>query len=592
MEYDPNFRTFKHVDKFAARGMVKENQREGAKAETEWEMRKAQRREFEKDMPKDNDYFRKMYMNRDEVAEPEMTRWVDRVKKPGDAFMAAAKKAQRREKKDIYAALQREQTEREAELANKYRDRAAERRDGKSQEDVADLPGGFLSDSFKSTGERKQQLIEQSKYLGGDLKHTHLVKGLDYALLQKIRAEQARKEEEEMKMQEELLDNKAKTDRKLEAKEDLMQLRHPMAKNLNRILFEQEVPKNIDNFLEGRMAYVFELEDEYAESDIPTTLMRSKADCPDAQDNLSKSQNDIVLNKLTQILSYIRTGNKKKKGSKKMDFDLDKEYEEKDIKKEPKPVDDGFDIFSDVDNSDDESSRKKSDRKKDRKRRSRSRDRKERKRSRERRRSKDRSRDDKKRRKDSKEERKKSRDEPGTSASSEKPKYFDEIEKDEVVTTDVSMKDIQKMAKKYDKKKTTVDKTGKDGISFGEVPDSYAECYPSMQYEIGGVTNDSDEDVDVTKMDLGKSGKGPMNRFDFDNEDDYGEYMAKREALPKAAFQYGQKNRDRGRDITKGGKGGKNEKQKLDQQFQKIQNIMKKRDETRKAGGDYHKVNY
>ena len=76
---------------------------------------------------------------------------------------------------------------------------------------------------------------------------------------------------------------------------------------------------------------------------------------------------------------------------------------------------------------------------------------------------------DKKRRKDSKEERKKSRDEPGTSGSSDKPKYFDEIEKDEVVTTDVSMKDIQKMAKKYDKKKTTVDKTGKDGISFGEV---------------------------------------------------------------------------------------------------------------------------
>ena len=41
------------------------------------------------------------------------------------------------------------------------------------------------------------------------------------------------------------------------------------------------------------------------------------------------------------------------------------------------------------------------------------------------------------------------------------------------------------MAKKYDKKKTTVDKTGKDGVSFGDnVPDSYAECYPSMQYEV------------------------------------------------------------------------------------------------------------
>ena len=55
-----------------------------------------------------------------------------------------------------------------------------------------------------------------------------------------------------------------------------MQLRHPMAKNINRVLFEQEIPKQIENFLEGRMAYVFELEDEYAESDIPTTLMRSK----------------------------------------------------------------------------------------------------------------------------------------------------------------------------------------------------------------------------------------------------------------------------------------------------------------------------
>ena len=46
------------------------------------------------------------------------------------------------------------------------------------------------------------------------------------------------------------------------------------------------------------------------------------------------------------------------------------------------------------------------------------------------------------------------------------------------------MRDIQKMAAKYDKKKTVVDKTGKDGISFGDVPDSYAECYPSMQYEV------------------------------------------------------------------------------------------------------------
>lgn len=31
---------------------------------------------------------------------------------------------------------------------------------------------------------------ETSKYLGGDVEHTHLVKGLDYALLVKIREEE------------------------------------------------------------------------------------------------------------------------------------------------------------------------------------------------------------------------------------------------------------------------------------------------------------------------------------------------------------------------------------------------------------------
>lgn len=33
------------------------------------------------------------------------------------------------------------------------------------------------------------KIIEESKYLGGDMEHTHLVKGLDYALLDKVRAE-------------------------------------------------------------------------------------------------------------------------------------------------------------------------------------------------------------------------------------------------------------------------------------------------------------------------------------------------------------------------------------------------------------------
>lgn len=34
--------------------------------------------------------------------------------------------------------------------------------------------------------ERRKQLIQESKFLGGDMQHTHLVKGLDYVLLDKV----------------------------------------------------------------------------------------------------------------------------------------------------------------------------------------------------------------------------------------------------------------------------------------------------------------------------------------------------------------------------------------------------------------------
>lgn len=41
----------------------------------------------------------------------------------------------------------------------------------------------FFSDS---AAERRRLAIQESKFLGGDMEHTHLVKGLDFALLQKV----------------------------------------------------------------------------------------------------------------------------------------------------------------------------------------------------------------------------------------------------------------------------------------------------------------------------------------------------------------------------------------------------------------------
>lgn len=66
------------------------------------------------------------------------------------------------------------------------RDRAQERRKGfnPDYERVAADLSGLVGES--ATGELNSISVEDSKYLGGDVDHTHLVKGLDYALLQKV----------------------------------------------------------------------------------------------------------------------------------------------------------------------------------------------------------------------------------------------------------------------------------------------------------------------------------------------------------------------------------------------------------------------
>jgi IK cytokine len=78
--------------------------------------------------------------------------------------------------------------------------------------------------------------------------------------------------------------------------------------------------------------------------------------------------------------------------------------------------------------------------------------------------------------------------------------------------------------------------------------------------------------------------KGPVGRWDFDTQEEYSDYMSKKEALPKAAFQYGLKMSD-GRKTRRIPGKGKNEKAELDRQWQKIQNIMEKRKPDGGGGG-------
>ncbi len=53
-------------------------------------------------------------------------------------------------------------------------------------------------------------------------------------------------------------------------------------RNVFRTLFKNKLPERNELFLPKRMAYVVDLEDEF-DTDIPTTLIRSKADCPSVE---------------------------------------------------------------------------------------------------------------------------------------------------------------------------------------------------------------------------------------------------------------------------------------------------------------------
>merc|ERR1712048_1161999 len=115
--------------------------------------------------------------------------------------------AKRRKKKMMYAKLKKQEEEREKELKAKYRDRCQERRDGKTTEysDGQDLAKTAqykavapTADQVSFAAEGRKLAIQESKFLGGDMEHTHLVKGLDYALLQKVKSEIASRESESL----------------------------------------------------------------------------------------------------------------------------------------------------------------------------------------------------------------------------------------------------------------------------------------------------------------------------------------------------------------------------------------------------------
>ena len=538
------------------------------------------------------------------------------------------KAEKRKKKKSFYAKLKRQEDDKMAELAAKYRDRAAERRDGvpdkpdpsregessestaqKAAPHTSQTGGGYraVAPDMKSShdqAERRRQMIQESKFLGGDMEHTHLVKGLDFALLQKVRSEISSREKVSVdddveipeappkpsmkleKYQDNELDLKrkdVKKEIKSEDSEDQVVCRTTMAKNIIRTVFKTDVPERNELFFPGRMAYTMDLDDveeshddpdsANPHSDIPTTTIRSKADVQGNlahQQAVSLSANDIVINKLTQILSYLRAAGSRGKKKKK----------DKLIPQLPNPkadpvaaaafskgqggdipiFDDAGEYVPDYKRSDKTTSNNSS-RDKDRDRRD-----KDRGYSRSSHRDRERERD--------------RRDHKGTSRS-----YFDKQEEVDDHKKGFSNQDKEmiKNLLKREEEKSKKDNQNKEQNPGGlgqmsgtylsaNNPEGYSECYPGI--DTSYAMDDSDEEVDYTKMDLGNK-KGPVGRWDFDTAEEYADYMSQKEALPKAAFQYGVKMAE-GRK-TRGRVGMKNEKAKLDKEWNKISSLIDKR---------------
>ena len=569
------------------------------------------------------------------------------------------KAEKRKKKKSFYAKLKRQEDDKMAELAAKYRDRAAERRDGvpdkpetsrdgeelesaaqKDDSHTSQTGGGYraVAPDMKSShdqAERRRQMIQESKFLGGDMEHTHLVKGLDFALLQKVRSEihsrekltidedtaesvetsskhsmgrpekmehkENRKTRRENKFKENELDLKRKAEIKKEIKnedsEDQVVCRTTMAKNIVRTVFKTDIPERNELFFPGRMAYTMDLNemDELQDdpdsanphSDIPTTTIRSKADVQGNlahQQAVSLSANDIVINKLTQILSYLRAAGSRGKKKKK-----DKLVPQlPNLKSDPvaaAAVSKGqaaeIPIFDDAGEYNPDFS-KRNDKSYDSNIKSRDRDR-------------DRRDRDKGYSRSGHRERERNRDRRDEKQGSKS--YFDKQEEEIEHKKGFSNQDKEmiKNLLKREEEKTKEENDNKSekqrqmemGTSLAGDPEGYMECYPGI--DTSYAMDDSDEEVDYTKMDLGNK-KGPVGRWDFDTAEEYADYMSQKEALPKAAFQYGVKMAE-GRK-TRGRVGVKNEKAKLDKEWNKISSLMDKRKSSGGGGSDTKRAKY
>ncbi|KAF7143011.1 hypothetical protein RHSIM_Rhsim05G0001900 [Rhododendron simsii] len=551
--------------------------------------------------------------------------------------MATSKRSSNHKEKII---RRKEEPPAEPELP-KYRDRAKERREDQNPDYEPNELGSFHAVAPPGTvdllaADAHKLSIEKSKYLGGDVEHTHLVKGLDYALLHKVRSEIDKKpdggDDEEGKS-------------RAPKEEQPVSFRTATAKSVYQLIVKpQTVVKSNEMFLPGRMAFIFNMEGGFSH-DIPTTLHRSKADCPVPEEMVTVSVDGSVLDRIAKIMSYLRLGSSGKV--------LKKKKKEKEVKGKIAAVDNLYDEDVRLPKPDVEHSKYKIDREKlppppppl------------------------------KKGHPDSKEKQgpavpraeeddifvgdgidysipsKDMSQSPISEDMEESPRnkervaYFNEPAYGPVPPTEPSH-DWQQMGA-YDPMQGQALAGGYQGewhdyqyadqLAYPEqylqqnienynvqtglniqqdpplmtqeekdrglgsvfkrddqrlqqlrerdsrekdpnfISDSYSECYPGYQ-EYNREVVDSDDEADLSKMDMGGRAKGRLHRWDFETEEEWAKYNEQKEAMPKAAFQFGVKMQD-GRKTRK-----QNKDQKLTNELHKISKILTRKKMEKETG--------
>ncbi|XP_062104102.1 suppressor of mec-8 and unc-52 protein homolog 2-like [Humulus lupulus] len=131
-------------------------------------------------------------------------------------------------------------------------------------------------------GEKEEEGVSNAERFGlnlvslaigrGDVEHTHLVKGLDYALLNKIRSEINKKPDSGE-------ESDGKQPRASKEDQQLLFCTATAKSVYQWIVKPQTAIKSNEMFLPGRMTFIFNMENGYSHG-IPTMVHRSRVDCP------------------------------------------------------------------------------------------------------------------------------------------------------------------------------------------------------------------------------------------------------------------------------------------------------------------------